>query len=520
MKRFWTALAIALCGLGVLAGCNDYNTSIQYSTGATITNISPSSLPAGSPTGTLTNCPNTPTGQTNPCFTLYVVASLLNGFQTNSLVEWNGQKLATTYIDTTDLSAQVPYSLVAKAGTAYITTYTPQSGTGMNGLSNALSFLIYGAPNPVPTLTAVSPNSAAVCTSKCANVPITLTGTNFLPVSQNGGSTVTYTGLATSKTETAITITSISSTEIKATIPGSYLSTADSSAKVNVINPPSAVCIVDCPDLGGGPSLTPQNFTVGNAAAAASSATAAYLAAEETPAVSQDGRYVAYASAQDGTVQILLRDTCLGAAKECAASTRTISVAADSSVGNADSHNAAMTSDGRYVAFSSAATNLVDKAPAGRQIYMRDTCIGAQSSCTPNTLLISTDEEGKLGGTEAILPSISTSGRFVAFLAVTPSQAGTSGSAAQADAAAGTNSGMRQVFVRDTCLGATSCTPRTTRISIQPGDAPTAPAKPTGPALSGLAKQIALSDGKSSTVFTPTVPVDDRVFLALPNEIR
>jgi len=77
---------------------------------------------------------------------------------------------------------------------------------------------------------------------------------------------------------------------------------------------------------------------------------------------------------------------------------------------------------------------------------------------------------------------------------------------------------LRQVFVRDTCLGAANCTPKTTRISLMPGDAPANSSKPAGPALSGLAKQIALSEGKNATVFTPTVPVDDKVFLAISNE--
>jgi hypothetical protein len=540
MKWFQTALAVSLLSLGLQAGCNDYNTSIQYNTGATITNISPSSMPAGTPTaGTLTNCPNTPSGQTNPCFTLYVVASPFNGFQTNTIVEWNGKKLptcsatagtqgCTTYIDSTDVSAQVPYSLIAKPGSAYVNTFTPQSGTLQNGLSNALTFLIYGAPNPLPMISSISPTSTASCSSNCAAVPITVTGTNFLTTAQNGGSSVTYTGVATNGTETALAVTSISSTQIKATIPGAYLKTADT-AKINVINPPSAICVVNCPDLGGGDSncttppvptnctATTQTFTIGAGAAAA--ATAAFAVAEETPSVSQDGRYVAYVSTQSGTSQILLRDTCLGAAKDCTASTKTISVGADSSVGNGDSHDTVMTSDARYIAFSSAGTNLVENAPSGRQVYLRDTCIGAPSSCKPSTLLISTDEEGKLGGTEAILPSISTSGRFVAFLAVTASKATTgSGTTAHSDAAPAPNSGLRQVFVRDTCLGATNCTPKTTRISLQPGDAPAGSAKPAGPALSGLAKQIALSDAKSSTVFTPTVPVDDRVFLAIPNE--
>jgi len=81
-----------------------------------------------------------------------------------------------------------------------------------------------------------------------------------------------------------------------------------------------------------------------------------------------------------------------------------------------------------------------------------------------------------------------------------------------------TNSGLRQVFVRDTCLGAANCSPKTTRISLMPGDAPANSPMPAGPALSGLAKQIALSEGKNATVFTPTVPIDDRVFLAISSE--
>jgi WD40 repeat protein len=536
MKRFWTAWAVTFFALGVLAGCNDYNTSIQYSTGATITNLSPSAITAGAAPSNAVNCPNTPSGQTNPCFTLTVVASSFNGFQTNTIVEWNGLKLptctttngmqgCTTYIDTSDLSAQVPYSLVKNPGTVFVSTLTPQSGTGQNGLSNSLSFFIYSSPNPFPIISSVSPTSAAACNTNCAIVPITLTGTGFIPVSQNGGSSVTFTGIATGEVETAITVTSISSTQLKASIPGTYLCATDT-AKINVINPPSAICLVACPDLGGGDTNNPpsgqpnstQTFSITGSGSGCTTAAAALAVAAETPAVSQDGRYVAYAAMQGQTPQILLRDTCLGAAKDCAPSTRTLSVAADGSAGNGESHSAVMSSDGRYVAFSSAATNLVENASTGRQVYLRDTCNGAPGSCKSNTLLISTDAEGKLNGTEAILPSISSSGRFVAFLTLTASHAHASTDTARPEAADGANSGLRQVFVRDTCLGAANCTPKTTRISLQPGDAPADTAKPAGPALSGLAKHIALGDGKSSTFFTPAVPIDDRVFLAIQSE--
>ena len=523
MKRSWTALAVSLFALGVLAGCNDYNNSIQYSTGATLINISPSGMVAGPPNGTTTPCPGTTAGQNMPCFTLYAQASFSNPFVLATVIEWNGVKMPTTYIDSTDLSAQIPYSLVAKPGTATVNTFQPQSGTGMNGLSNTITFYILGSLNPAPSLSGISPASAAVCTSSCANVSITLTGTNFLPSSLDGSSKVTYTGAATNGIEKAISTTKITSTEIQATIPGTYLGTADK-AMINVLNPPSLPgCLQNC--LGGGDTNNPsygspttQTFTVGSPAPTAASA--ALAVAEEAPTVSQDGRYVGYASTQNGNWQILLRDTCIGADNGCTPSTRMVSAAADGSAGNGESHNAVMTPDGRYVAFSSAATNLLENAPAGRQVYLRDTCIGAPASCKPGTVLASIDEEGKLSGAEAILPSLSTSGRFVAFLAVTPSHTSAPAAATHANTAATPNSGLRQVFVRDTCLGAANCTPKTTRISLQPGDTPADSSKPAGPALAGLAKQIALADSKTSTVFTPTVAVDDRVFLAIPNETK
>ncbi len=132
----------------------------------------------------------------------------------------------------------------------------------------------------------------------------------------------------------------------------------------------------------------------------------------------------------------------------------------------------------------------------------------------------SADSEGALVGTESILPSVSASGRFVAFLAVTPSHNASSAKAAaqpksSAAAVEGANSGYRQVFVRDTCLGAPNCTPKTTRISLQPGDTTSGIAKPAGPALTGSASRVALSGANAATVFTRSVAVDDRVFLAL-----
>jgi hypothetical protein len=123
-------------------------------------------------------------------------------------------------------------------------------------------------------------------------------------------------------------------------------------------------------------------------------------------------------------------------------------------------------------------------------------------------------------GTESILPSVSASGRFVAFLAVTPSHSSKPASAQSKTPISNSNSGYRQVFIRDTCLGATSCTPKTTRISLQPGDGTASAAKSAGPVLSGNARRVAIAGANAATLFARSVAVDDRVFLAIANEQR
>ena len=514
MKGFRTAVAVAGLAFGWLAGCNDYNNSIQYNTGPQISSISPTGVVAG-----------------NADFLLTVNGNGIGGaFLSTSVIQWNGKKLnicasgqttgCTTFVDALTLTANIPASFVATPSKALVNVLTHQSGTGQNGLSNTEEFDTFSPnANPVPTLTDVSPNSAPACGTSCSNasVTITVTGSNFLPSSSNGGTLVRFQDKLTPMGQPkALNITSFSATVIKAVIPGTFLAN-DDTGNVTIENPPNKPGGGQCNDatcvtLGGGGVSGPINFTIGSGAAAAAAV------AEETPAISHDGRYVAYASQQSQVNQILLKDTCVGAANGCAASSRVISAAADGTAGNADSHNAVITPDGRYVAFSSAATNLVQAAPAGRQVYVHDTCIGAANSCKPATTLISTDPDGALNGTESVMPSISASGRFIAFVAITPSANAKTAVGTKSHAQSSPNSGMRQVFVRDTCLGATNCTPKTTRISLMPGETPAEGSKPAGPAISGQAKQIALTDGKSATVFTPTVTVDDSVFLAIPKD--
>jgi hypothetical protein len=500
MKRFGTALAVALVAILVGAGCNDYGNTFQVPTGASISSLSPSNMSAGSAQFTI----------------------IVNGgpFVAKTVVQWNGATIPTTVQtdsagNVLGISATVSAALVAKPGTAFVNTLSPHSGAGTNGLSNTLPFIINPPGNPVPTVSSISPTCVAAGSGAFT---LTVTGSNFLPASDpSGGSQVQWTSTATATQSALPIVGTTSASQIQATVSSALLASADT-ARVTVFNPPSPQG-GSGGSGGGGTSPAGQIFTVQQTAGPCPPPTSAISsnasALEETPAVSAEGRYVAFAAMQNDHAQVFVRDTCEAVTAECTPRTSLLSVTTDGTAGNDDSRSPSINADGRYVAFSSAATNLLPDVPQGRQVYLRDTCLGATTSCAPSTKLISTDSNGALVGTESILPSISASGRFVAFVAVTPSH--TKSSARAKGTAGSLNSGFRQVFVHDTCLGTANCTAKTTRISLQPGDAPASGAKPAGAALSSRAKHLALP-GATATVFARGVVVDDQVFLALTDQ--
>src|SRR5271154_971414 len=442
---------------------------------------------------------------------------------------------AGTAPSTTQIVVNVPQSFFSGAGAASVFVVNPPNSAGTppaggGGQSSPVAFNVV-APNPVPILNSISPATVA---AGSAPFTMTVTGNNFVTNSDpTQAAAVFWSSGGTSTMLAVLPMPAASATQVSVTVPANLVAAAGA-ATVFVVNPPNRFAT---PPGGGGGTSGSQPFTV--TAAAQAGAAAGQSTAEETPSVSADARYVAYTGMQGQYAAIFFRDTCEGAAAACQPQTSLVSVSADGNAANGDSHTPSMSADGRYVAFASAATNLVAPARAssnaasgepsalpgpGRQIYLRDTCTGAPSGCVPSTQLVSTDPSGQLVGTESILPSVSASGRFVAFVAVTPSKAPSAGatqttatqsSATQSSAAS--NSGFRQVFVRDTCLGASSCTAKTTRVSLQPGDGvESAPAvtTPAGPVLSGDGKKIALTGGGTAVLFMHSVAVDDRLFVS------
>ena len=550
MTRFWTALAVTFLAVFAVAGCNDYGNTFQFPTGAALTSISPSQLPAGSPT--------------------FVLTMNGSGFLAQTKVQWNtktcplsatsgtltGNAVCTTTV-TTDTNgnvltvvATISASLITKPGLVSVNTLNPASGSN-NGLSGTINFIVGNPANPIPTISSVSPT----CATSGAALSLTVNGTNFLtgpatpPPTPPQVSTLVWTfgstQLQLTPASTSNPPTNVTSTQITVTLPASDVV---GNATVAVSNPPSLPVPTIAGSVGtGGGASSPMPVTVSStcpvaAKAQAGAGSAAAAIAEETPAVSLDGRYVAYTALQNEHAQVFLRDTCEGASSDCQPHTSLLSMASDGDPAAGESHTPSMSSDGRYVAFSSNAPNLIESGPPGRQVYLRDTCARADTSCKPSTILVSTDSGGALVGAESILPSISSSGRFVAFLAITSSRTAEQPSAEKGSSPGTPNSGYRQVFVRDTCLGfrapqlgpgdrfftlngtqvsgSTSCTPKTTRISLQSGDGSGTDANPAGPALGGQAKHVAVAGAKDSTLLVHSVPVDDSVFLAITSNQR
>jgi len=126
------------------------------------------------------------------------------------------------------------------------------------------------------------------------------------------------------------------------------------------------------------------------------------------PGISGDGRYIGFESqatnlvspASSGT-QVFVRDTQAG-------TTAMVSVDASGVQGNADSFNASLSADGRYIAFQSPATNLVSPPTSGNHIFVRDTQAGT-------TALASVNASGVPCDGYSSNPSISPNGRYVSF---------------------------------------------------------------------------------------------------------
>jgi uncharacterized delta-60 repeat protein len=182
------------------------------------------------PTPTLTSLSLTSTSVGTLPLSLTLTGS--NFTAAGATVHWTSSTgtvvLTPSMISATQLTIQVPATLLSSAGTVSITVRNTATGTP----SAALPFTIN---NPAPTLNSLSPTTAI---AGSGSQTLTLTGTNFVPTSQvlvNGSTVAT---------------TFVSATQIRITLPA-ILTTIVRTLSIAVSTP-----------APGGGTTAPQVFTV------------------------------------------------------------------------------------------------------------------------------------------------------------------------------------------------------------------------------------------------------------------
>jgi len=435
----------------------------------------------------------------NPAFDLVVSGT---GFLQGATVQWNGANRVTTFVSATQVKAAITAGDVASPISVPVTVTNPAPG---GGTSNALIFVVTAAPMPgVPVPISVAPDGSppngpsinggmgifarvAVFASKASNlVPNDTNGAwdvflrdtcmDYLTGGLVDGCTPTTTRISVAPDgsqangDSGATVTSPDG-PLVVSYSGRYVAFASSATNLVAgdTNGVDDVFLTDtCVDTWGRPiggcPLTTVRVSLRNDGSQSTTPAS-------SPAIGDSGGYVAFVSADpnivagdgNGVVDVFLRDVCLGSSSGCTPGTRRISVGLGATDADGASGSPAFT--GRYVAFTSAATNLVAGDTNGvGDVFMRDTCIGAQTSCTPSTERISLGSGGEQTNGASAEPLVGLPmsdmsgydyhGRFVVFVS------------AATNIVSGDTNGVADVFMRDTCRGRPACTPSTQRVSL------------------------------------------------------
>jgi hypothetical protein len=113
----------------------------------------PKTVPPSNPAPTLTSISPSSPPREGPSFTLTVNGS---NFVSGSSVRWNGDSRPTTYISSTQLTAQIGITDILVAGTSSVTVFNPPPN---GGTSNSVTFdipCVLAPPGPAPPRVALA----------------------------------------------------------------------------------------------------------------------------------------------------------------------------------------------------------------------------------------------------------------------------------------------------------------------------------------------------------------------------
>jgi Tol biopolymer transport system component len=198
-------------------------------------------------------------------------------------------------------------------------------------------------------------------------------------------------------------------------------------------------------------------------------------------AISADGRYVAFYSSAtnlvagdtNGARDVFVHDNQTGA-------TTRVSVSSSGAQANGQSFSPALSADGRYVAFYSDATDLVaGDTNNADDVFVHDRQTGA-------TTRVSLSSAGAQADGGSYLPAISADGRYVAFVSDAT------------NLAPGDANRLRDVFVRDLTTGTT------TRVDVATNGDEAQGGPSTAPAISANGQLVAFSSFAFNLIATDT----------------
>jgi hypothetical protein len=416
---------------------------------------------------------------------------------TGSVVTWNGSPLCTSFVSSTQLTAQVPSDDIVIAGCFNIGAFTYAGG------GNVISSPVVGFP-------VFSTSSPAICS---LTPPSIVAGASDFTLTVNGagftsGATVKWNG-------SARTTTFVSANAVQAAIKAADVANSGTQP-ITVANSGGGTTsslnfsILPSPPLT--PTITsvsPQNATAGGAAFTLTLTGTNFV---QDSVVNWNGgaRTTTYQSATSisaqisatdiataGTVVLTVLNTAanggsavsppfpftVSASGAMAKFPQVISVSMAGGPADGPSEAPAISSTGRYVAFHSEAKNLMAPAVAGN-IFVRHTCVGA-TNCVAKTVAVDLAPDGSApNGKAGRQLAISGDGRFVAFMSratnLVPGNSVVS-------------LGYWELYVRDLCVGVNApsgCTPHTEIISVgAEGEAANGPS--TSPSLSGDGRFVA-----------------------------
>ena len=429
------------------------------------TNFPKPTLRSISPTNITTNQPNP--------FTLTVVGSQ---FVQQSQIEWNGIPLASTFINTQQLTAVVPPALYSVPGTATITVISPPPGGGTTtpGIMITISPTISG----IPQISSISPSGIL---TGGGTFRLRIFGSGFVALSNAaiGGNIRPTTFVNSSEVDATVNSSDIASSGIlqvtvinPLTPPGGGgssnafpLDVLNPLPKLTAISPTSAQAGATAPPILAvtGTGFVNQSSTIivngvqRPTTFISSTQLSTPLTGSDLLVAGVDQVQVVNATPGGGTSAILtfavnpthllglpvLLDLapdgsqandgiCSGSAN-CGNLTLPL---------NQETVGPSTSTTGQYVAFASVSNNLIPNLPNnGGVVFVRNTCVGV-AACVPAISAVSSDPNGNAANGASSEPSIDAAATDAAFTSL----------ATNLVTSVGVTGNTRQVYWRPVCL--------------------------------------------------------------------